>query len=683
MRARQDTVSRRIGRVTVGVLLTVVLVGAVATVALVNTARRIDRLSNGYAPASDANNAALIDMLDAETGIRGYALTGNRDALEPYRQGVVAVLPELDAAAAALHEVGEHSFDDAIAAERALAVTWIDTVARPAVRGSAAARRATQTGVSKQRFDAFRRANATVGARIDSARTALRDDTSDLTGLVFPVVIVVVVLAVLGAAVAALRTARGVSRPLTTLWDAVRRLEGGDLNAQVDDSQGPAEVRAVSAAVNSLALERRRVVAAREAGDVLRRETRELTAAIRIGQDPATIAHTLTAGLGRVFDVDLVWLVTFDESRVPVLSEHWRRGVDHVDDAGEATDDLMLRGLANRLWHGSTVIGVADHEDPQDPGADLGAAHLAVATYVADARASIIAAIGEGTSAMGLLWLAMTDEPRTWTPTELGLLQHVSVELAQGLSQTHLIAQQRAAMRRLREADEAKTALVSTVSHELRTPLTSIIGYLDVLLDTHGEDLEPEVRSMLKVVERNATRLRGMIEDLLQQTEQETGRRLTELDRVDLAGVLDDVSETIAPLAANARLELEIDRPEPGSLVVDGDTRELTQALVNLAANAVKFTGQGGRVLVEAARSDGHAELRVSDTGMGIPDDEIPHLFERFFRARNARSAVIPGTGLGLAIVSDIVARHRGTIDVQSQLGRGTSFVIRLPVAMV
>jgi signal transduction histidine kinase len=116
--------------------------------------------------------------------------------------------------------------------------------------------------------------------------------------------------------------------------------------------------------------------------------------------------------------------------------------------------------------------------------------------------------------------------------------------------------------------------------------------------------------------------------------------------------------------------------------VVDGDTRQLTQALINLAANAVKFTGAGGRVLVEAARADGHAELRVSDTGMGIPDDEIPHLFERFFRARNARSAVIPGTGLGLAIVSDIVARHRGTIDVQSQLGRGTSFVIRLPVAL-
>jgi signal transduction histidine kinase len=172
-----------------------------------------------------------------------------------------------------------------------------------------------------------------------------------------------------------------------------------------------------------------------------------------------------------------------------------------------------------------------------------------------------------------------------------------------------------------------------------------------------------------------------MIESLLRQSEVEVGRRLTALDRVDIARVLDDVRETIAPLAANAELELDMRRPDIGTVIVDGDERELTQALINLAANAVKFTKPGGRVTVSAGQDAEGAEVRVSDSGIGIPEDEIPHLFERFFRARNARSAVIPGTGLGLSIVADIVTRHHGSIDVQSTLGMGTSFLIRLPLA--
>ena len=326
----------------------------------------------------------------------------------------------------------------------------------------------------------------------------------------------------------------------------------------------------------------------------------------------------------------------------------------------------MLRGLANRLWHGATVVGIDDHRAP----AVAESLHVQrAAPQAAGARASAVAAIGEGNSAIGLLWLATTEAPRNWTAVELGLVQHVAGELAQNLVQNHVLTQQRAAMRRLREADEAKTALVSTVSHELRTPLTSIIGYLAVLLENYGDELDENVVSMLQVIERNATRLQAMIEDMLKQSELEAGRRASVLDRTDLAHVLDDVRETITPLATNARLELETRRPDPAAVIVDGDARELTQAVINLAANAVKFTGAGGRVTISAGRDGPSAELRVTDTGIGIPADEIPHLFERFFRARNARAAVIPGTGLGLAIVADIVAQHRGTIDVASTLG--------------
>lgn len=683
-----DTVSRRIGRVAFWVVVACLVVGVAATVMLLRAAREVDRLTGGYAPASDANADALTYMLDAETGIRGYALTGTPAALAPYRQAVRKILPSIDSIGTTLHRVGDHSVDSDIAAEHRLAATWIDTVARPSVTDAASARRRAQSIAARRRFDAFRRANAEVAADIDAVRARLGADTRDLSQWEFPLVLSAVALALLGSGFAALRTARSVSRPLTALSQVVRRLEGGDLGARADESAGPLEVRTVSSAVNSLASERARALGQEQADERLRREVRGLTSAIRIGQDAQTIARTLVAGLGRVFAADVVWLVTFGDPRVPTIAERWRRG--HGDDSGGVEPDdarapgsvapaagaqvLLLHGLANRLWHGTTVLTVGDHRS------DGGVAVTDLPRQVGEVRASLVAAIGEGNAAFGLLWLATTS-PRSWTAVERGLLQHVAAELAQNLVQNHVLSQQRVAMRRLRQADEAKTALVSTVSHELRTPLTSIMGYLDVLFDSYGDQLEPEVVSMLHVVERNATRLKAMIEDLLQQSKLEAGRRAGELERVDLAQVLDDVCETVRPLATNAELELEMRRPEPGALVVCGDERELSQAVTNLAANAVKFTRPGGRITVSAGRDETDAEIRVSDTGIGIAAEDLPHLFERFFRASNARSEQIPGTGLGLAIVADIVARHSGSIDVQSTLGVGTSFEIRLPLA--
>jgi two-component system phosphate regulon sensor histidine kinase PhoR len=675
VKAASDTVPRRIGRVAIAVLLAVLVVGTIATWALLHSANEVDRLASGYGPASDANASALTYMLDVETAIRGYALTGNPASLGPYHRAINQVLPTIDAMRTDAHSVGDRSLDGVIAQERRVALSWLSHVGRPAARSVADARREAQTTSARLRFDAFRRANAAVAVRLDTTRTNLRTDTERLSNWIVPIAVVAVVLVLLVSGYFTFRTARSVSRPLTALSSVVRRLEDGDLSARADESAGPVEVRAASLAVNSLATERGRTAEQQRLDGRLRVEVRDLTAAVRIGQDAQAVARTLVAGLGRVFALDVAWLITFDDGRVPVLTERWRREDRHTQRPSPGDDELLLHGLANRLWHAGTVVGIDDHEnqsgaDRIDPVAQLGAA-----------RASAIAAIGEGNSAIGLLWLANTSAPRAWTTVELGLIQHIAAEMAQGLVQNHVLSQHRAAMRRLREADEAKTALVSTVSHELRTPLTSIIGYLDLLLDTYGSKLDGDLVEMLHVVERNATRLRSMIEDLLRQSELEAERRLTALDRIDLAMVLDDVRETIAPLAANAELDLDVRRPEFGSVIVDGDERELTQALVNLAANAVKFTKPGGRITVSAGRDEQGVELRVTDTGIGIPQDEIPHLFERFFRARNARSAVIPGTGLGLSIVADIVARHHGEVDVQSTLGMGTSFLIRLPLA--
>jgi two-component system phosphate regulon sensor histidine kinase PhoR len=678
---RHDTVNRQITRLVASVLTLLVLTGAAAIIALSISSASVNRIATGYGPAADFNDNALIALLDAETGIRGYGLSGKSSFLQPYRAAVRRIMPDLQIVSHSLDQIGDHSLDQQITRETRLAHEWITKVGQRASVSAAAARRIAESSSAKNRFDDLNRANARLSDELDHKRDHLRDVISTERRWLMPILIGVVVAALAIATVVAVRIARSVSRPLTAASRTARRLEAGDLSARADDRAGPVEVREVSAAINSLGIERRRALAIERADEQLRREVRSLTAAIRIGQDPRTIARTLVAGLGRVFDVDRVWMRTFDEERVAVITEQWRRGNRMPIVEPSVAEVTELRWLASRLWHGGSVAAVADHgRAPAD--ADP---YLLRAPLTDGARSSAVVSVGEGGKALGLLWLSTAAEAREWTSTELGLMQHVAAELAQNLVQNHVLSQQREAMRRLREADEAKTALVSTVSHELRTPLTSIIGYLDVLLDFDTDSIPDDVAAMLRVIDRNAQRLRALIEDLLTQSQIEAGRRLVELSRIDLVDVLGEVQDTIEPLADNAHLAYSVHVPERGRLVVDGDARQLGQAITNLAANAVKFTQRGGRVELTAWREDAHghgeAVVSVRDTGIGIPKAELPRLFDRFFRATNARKAVIQGTGLGLAIVAEIVKAHHGTVQVESELGQGTTFVIRLPIA--
>ena len=480
-----------------------------------------------------------------------------------------------------------------------------------------------------------------------------------------------------------MRTARGVARPLHAVWASLRQLETGDLSARADEFVGPAEVRDLAAAVNSLAVERRRTLAAQRADAELRREVRGVTSAIRIGQDAQAMARTLVAGLGRAFDVDRVWLQTFDEQRVALISEQWRRGkrIAEIAPSAGRGGRAALAGqpaLALRFGgrHQRSPLAAGRHRR-------LRAARPAVARRTVVGGGSRSA---RARKAIGLLWLNTTYEQRVWSSAELGLLQHVAAELAQNLVQNHVLLQQREAMRQLREADEAKTALVSTVSHELRTPLTSIIGYLDVLLEMDGAEVPPDVAEMLRVIERNAHRLRALIEDLLTQSQIEAGRRLVELGRVDLVDVLERGRrhDRAAGRQRAPRLRARTAGPRH-----PGDRRRSAPARPGghqpgRQRGEVHPPRRPGDACRRRARpaptASAEAVIRVRDTGIGIPAAELPHLFDRFFRASNARKAVIQGTGLGLAIVSEIVNQHAGTVEVSSELGVGTTFAIRLPL---
>lgn len=224
----------------------------------------------------------------------------------------------------------------------------------------------------------------------------------------------------------------------------------------------------------------------------------------------------------------------------------------------------------------------------------------------------------------------------------------------------------------LLEAAEERRALTAIVSHELRNPLTAIVGHVDLLRER--EDLPGRVPAQLDVIANAGERMQELVTSMLDQTS-----RATEdpFEPVDLRQVFEAAAASAAPLMAGNRQLLELGGVE--SLVIHGDAFRLRQVLDNLLSNAVKYTPSGGRISVRLRGMGGHAELVIADTGMGIAPDELPRLFEPYFRTDSAIRGGIAGTGLGMGIVREIVLAHDGSIDVASEVGVGTTVTLRFP----
>ncbi len=227
----------------------------------------------------------------------------------------------------------------------------------------------------------------------------------------------------------------------------------------------------------------------------------------------------------------------------------------------------------------------------------------------------------------------------------------------------------------LMHAMQVQDEFVSSVSHELRTPLTSVLGHLEIL--SEHEDLPPDVMTQLVVVQRNALRLRALLSDLLHVGQVGEGRLLLQRAPVDLVALVDQAVEATRPSAETCGMTVEVDAPDHLPAVVD--EQRIRQVLDNLLSNAIKYGGAGGSVTVVLRQGADAIELEVGDTGMGIGPDEVEHVFGRFFRGGEALEKHIPGTGLGLNIVSSIVAAHDGSVTLESEVGRGSTFRITLP----
>jgi two-component system phosphate regulon sensor histidine kinase PhoR len=230
---------------------------------------------------------------------------------------------------------------------------------------------------------------------------------------------------------------------------------------------------------------------------------------------------------------------------------------------------------------------------------------------------------------------------------------------------------------RLKQADEIRRDFVANVSHELRTPLSIFHGNLETLLEPGDLD-EDETRHIYEVMKRHSDRLNLLVNDLLSLARLESKEANLQLAEIKLRDFLEDVTGDWAKRLAgkNLRLELEVPDNFPTLRV---DERRLEEVVHNLLDNAVKYSHQNGRILIQAGAPDQEVVLSVRDEGVGIAANDLPRIFERFYRADRARSRELGGTGLGLSIVKHIAQLHGGRVEAESVVGQGTTIRVILP----
>ncbi len=222
-----------------------------------------------------------------------------------------------------------------------------------------------------------------------------------------------------------------------------------------------------------------------------------------------------------------------------------------------------------------------------------------------------------------------------------------------------------------KRVETIKKDFVANVSHELRTPLASIKGYSETLLDDEVE--RDKQKEFLEIIDRHATRMSRIIDDLLILSRLESSAVSLVSATVDMRELIGSIVKGCLKGAQDKAITIKAELPDVLPPVM-GDRDRLEQVVVNLIDNAIKYTPSGGEVTITAEGHEGEVRVDVSDTGIGIPADDISRIFERFYRVDKARSRALGGTGLGLAIVKHIIQGHNGRLDVRSELGEGSTF---------
>ena len=381
--------------------------------------------------------------------------------------------------------------------------------------------------------------------------------------------------------------------------------------------------------------------------------------------DPDEILRATVDELAKVLGVSRAVVATGDsEAKLDVIYEWTAEGEAAV---GLGPRDLPVSRLAARLGRTLFVTDVRKDHRFSDPKTASALGRLGVIAIAATP-------IRIGGRFAASLALVHTDRPREWTADDARLIDSVAHELRGAIAQAEAFAQQREAVGELERLSRAKSDFVSIVSHEFRTPLTGIQGFSEMM---QSEDLTiDEMREYAGDINKDAHRLNRMITEMLDLDKMESGRMELHREPVDLNAIVSEAADRVRPNAPHHPLSLRLD-PMVGEM--SGDRDKLTQVMANLLNNAVKYSPNGGEIVVSTRVEGNSAHIVVRDHGLGIPKEALETIFERYGRVESLATRHIQGTGLGLPIVRQIVQLHGGAVWVESTVGEGSVFHVTLP----
>ncbi len=355
---------------------------------------------------------------------------------------------------------------------------------------------------------------------------------------------------------------------------------------------------------------------------------------------------------------------------------HVEESAAYPREDGESSSDLVeLKGsLAKRAWELGRPVTLTLAE-VEDPASTMSAADRNLVKEIVDGCSEyglMTAPVGVARELLGYVMLIRDVQINPWTHEEQEAAMEVGRALGRVVLNARLYDRERHLVGELQELDRYKGELIATISHELKTPLTSIIGHVELL-----EDLDTGIGSV-DAISRNADRLNRLVQNLLSYS-QIQDKRETVRQAVNLCELAEQSLDLLAMQAEQGNVAVTLTVPfEP--VIVTGDPDEVGKVINNLTSNAVKYTLPGGSVDLEVRTDDKHGVVQCTDTGMGISSADQVHLFSAFHRSSNPDALSIPGTGLGLAISRRIAQMHGGEILVSSELGRGSTFSLRLPL---
>jgi signal transduction histidine kinase len=375
------------------------------------------------------------------------------------------------------------------------------------------------------------------------------------------------------------------------------------------------------------------------------------------------VLEAVCAELARVMNVQgiSVKLLGGDGRRLHYVAAH---GLP-VEITREKVIDVELSPLNRRIIEGEAyVTGEVTQQEFFQLGEELSAAEL---------RSVLFVPLRNDGNVIGILG-AYGRRPQRFQQAEVDFLTLAAEIVAIAVDNAR-------AYEAVEEASRDRQRFTLKAAHNLRAPLVAILSMLEVIRDGHIGQLNDAQREYLRRIERRATTLTELINELLLLAESQSAREVSPFQDVDLAWLVGRLQRTFQDGAAQKGVVLSFE-VAPDALPVVGDAEMLERLLENLISNAIKYTPARGRVAVECRPgTNGMVRLTVADTGIGIPTEDHPRLFTEFFRAANARAIEDVGTGLGLVIARDIVDHHGGRIEVQSRLNEGTTFTIDLPAA--